>query len=994
MQDPSWRAEIPISQPAIHKPFPPYRLRRVFQDLGAFDHLANPTSAPDPLLFASQDQARSCGSSSGFVGGDFSRDHPSARLQMAGPTTPETSASEPQMLENDHNGHLPSGDQGSDLRATRPRIANECLSERHGRDTEDSSREETSEKKEKKEPWSHEDMLNSKSDSPHLDSCWSTAVHNSLPLALQNRRRYLIIMVAISSIALFVALRFYLLVLLPTSPAEAVPQVGQTPTQDVAPSSYWISGIKRQGTVAFGESDFQIFRNVKDFGAKGDGSTDDTAAINSAISTGDRCGQGCDSSTTTPALVYFPPGTYMVSKPLIQLYYTQFVGDAVSIPTIKAAPSFEGMAVIDADPYTDEGTNWYTNQNNFFRQIRNFVIDLTAMPAGAGAGIHWQVAQATSLQNIRFEMVKGGDDNKQQGIFMDNGSGGFMTDLVFNGGNYGAFLGSQQFTTRNLTFNNVNTAIFMNWNWLWTFKSLSINNCKLGINMANGGNNQTVGSILIQDSTFSNTPKGINTSRTDSTVPATGGTLIIDNVDFTGCTDAVVGAGGNTILAGGSKVASWAQGHAYTTGTDGVTNATCTTGAAPSASSSTIQRSLTTPQKPASLLNSKGAVFERSKPQYQSTPSSSFLSAKAAGAKGDGNTDDTAAIQALFDKAQPNQIVYFDHGAYLITSTVKVPKNIKITGEIWPLIMASGPAFSDPSKPIPVFQVGQPGDNGAVELSDLMFETKGPAPGAILVEWNVRDAPSQQGSSGLWDVHFRIGGSAGTSLQSDTCAKSPNATHSADPKCAGAFLLLHITKQASAYVENCWFWVADHELDRADHGQIDIYNGRGVLIESAEGPVWMYGTSSEHSQLYNYQIANAKTVYMALIQTETPYFQSNPDALQPFSPNPTFSDPDFSHCTTAGCKKAWGLRVVGSRDVHVFGAGLYSFFDNYAQTCLKTESCQENMLALDCGNENVYFWGLSTKAATKMVTVDGEGVVEQGDNRSNFCSTLAVFEAV
>lgn len=76
-------------------------------------------------------------------------------------------------------------------------------------------------------------------------------------------------MVAISSIVLFVALYFYLLVLLPISPAEAVPQVGQTPTQDVALSSYWISDIKRQGIVAFGESDFQIFRNVKDFGAKG-----------------------------------------------------------------------------------------------------------------------------------------------------------------------------------------------------------------------------------------------------------------------------------------------------------------------------------------------------------------------------------------------------------------------------------------------------------------------------------------------------------------------------------------------------------------------------------------------------------------------------------------------------------------------------------------------------------------------------------------------------
>jgi hypothetical protein len=37
-----------------------------------------------------------------------------------------------------------------------------------------------------------------------------------------------------------------------------------------AGSSYWLSSIKRQGTVAFGSSsDYQIFRNVMDFGAKG-----------------------------------------------------------------------------------------------------------------------------------------------------------------------------------------------------------------------------------------------------------------------------------------------------------------------------------------------------------------------------------------------------------------------------------------------------------------------------------------------------------------------------------------------------------------------------------------------------------------------------------------------------------------------------------------------------------------------------------------------------
>ena len=121
----------------------------------------------------------------------------------------------------------------------------------------------------------------------------------------------------------------------------------------------------------------------------GDGVTDDTVAINSAISTGNRCGEGCDSSTTVPAIVYFPPGTYMVSSPIIQYYYTQFIGDALSIPTIKATPAFQGIAVIDSDPYipNGNGANWYTNQNNFFRQIRNFVIDLTSLPMNTGAGV-------------------------------------------------------------------------------------------------------------------------------------------------------------------------------------------------------------------------------------------------------------------------------------------------------------------------------------------------------------------------------------------------------------------------------------------------------------------------------------------------------------------------------------------------------------------------------------------------------------------------------
>jgi glucan 1,3-beta-glucosidase len=163
-------------------------------------------------------------------------------------------------------------------------------------------------------------------------------------------------MATFSIVTFLVALRLLLLVSAAPAPVP-IPAAA-----NVAASSYWLSSITRQGAPAFGPGGFKVFRNVMDYGAKGDGVTDDTVAINKAVSDGSRCGQGCDSTTVTPALVYFPPGTYVVSAPIIQYYYTQFVGDAVTVPTIKASASFAGMAVIDADPYADGGVNWFTNQ--------------------------------------------------------------------------------------------------------------------------------------------------------------------------------------------------------------------------------------------------------------------------------------------------------------------------------------------------------------------------------------------------------------------------------------------------------------------------------------------------------------------------------------------------------------------------------------------------------------------------------------------------------
>ena len=128
---------------------------------------------------------------------------------------------------------------------------------------------------------------------------------------------------------------------------------------------------------------------------------------------------------------------------------------------LNCVPTFTNLVPFFADGAT----------NTFFRQIRNLVLDMTRIPPASNSplgpvGIHWPTAQTTSLQNIVFNMNTA-NGTLHQGIFVEEGSGGFMTDLVFNGGNKGFNVGNQQFTTRNLTFNNVNTAISQLWDWGW-----------------------------------------------------------------------------------------------------------------------------------------------------------------------------------------------------------------------------------------------------------------------------------------------------------------------------------------------------------------------------------------------------------------------------------------------------------------------------------------------------------------------------------------------
>ncbi|KAJ0164375.1 putative glucan endo-1,3-beta-glucosidase [Colletotrichum tanaceti] len=278
-----------------------------------------------------------------------------------------------------------------------------------------------------------------------------------------------------------------------------------------ASGTYWMEHLDRKGTVPWGDDpNYKVFCNVLDYGAVGDGTTDDTKAIKRAMDDGRRCGEKCNGSTLNNAIVYFPPGTYLVSTSIPMPFGTQVISDANNRPTILASSSFIGLGVLSSDEYTGvrdpDGSDqqWYINTANFYRQIRNIRIDISQTQATQDvAGIHWQVAQATSIQNV--ELVAAAGNKNQHGIFAENGSGGVILDIVFCGGAFGLYGGEQQFTAQRMKFDGCATGVQIIWDWGWVWKSITMTNIDVGFRLlgesVDSGN---IGSAAFYDSTFSN----------------------------------------------------------------------------------------------------------------------------------------------------------------------------------------------------------------------------------------------------------------------------------------------------------------------------------------------------------------------------------------------------------------------------------------------------------------------------------------------------------
>jgi glucan 1,3-beta-glucosidase len=213
--------------------------------------------------------------------------------------------------------------------------------------------------------------------------------------------------------------------------------------------------------------------------------------------------------------------------------------------------------------------------------------------------------------------------------------------------------------------------------------------------------------------------------------------IVLDNLLVENSASVVLINGGSTVLDGSSGPLyfnSWAQGYQYL----------------PSGGSGKLTGFVNpAPQKSPNLLDGSGAYFTRSKPQYETVGAGSMVVATSHGVSNTGSGDQSGAINSLL-AGNVGSVIFFPAGIYMVQNTVKIPVGSKIVGSGWSQIMGTGANFQNEASPSVMVQVGNAGDEGVIEISDMLFTVKGATAGAILMEWNVHE--SSQGSGTFYSL--------------------------------------------------------------------------------------------------------------------------------------------------------------------------------------------------------------------------------------------------
>ena len=567
------------------------------------------------------------------------------------------------------------------------------------------------------------------------------------------------------------------------------------------------------------------FRNVRAFGARGDGVTDDTRAIQSAF---DYQQRGCDGCNVTASafLVYLPAGVYVISDTLVMWGASQLIGNALCPPTLlllPAAPGFSGARGLKPMLTANLGFNVSTARHAWWEQghgqgghandlfyVQAHHLRLVAGAGNGGAvGILWPVAQQTSLRDIGVDFTASGaigldfsggsDYNATYPFNATVGGGGVVEDVSITGTTTaGLRLAGSQWTYRNLTVTRAAgacvSATAMAWAHVITGAALS--HCAPALRASVVGQ----GSVLLLDATLG---PGLGAQAAIDVNGSQGG-LYLQNVR-------VVAAPGNGSSApryvvdgllptpAGGLVASWGAGAAYVSGE-------LLAGGAPghlplpsrgAALAAGVRlacgRDSDAGSAPALCGGSaedaaSGLSTARSRPVLQGE---AFASASAYGAVGDGLADDTAALQAAL---AASRAVFLPSGTYRVRDTLTLQCNGTLLGEgLAALALApASPGFGGGGGELKALLATAPATPGApcwARVADVLLTTLGGGNGGALLLNHTASA-----ESGFWDVSMRMYGFA-VGLKAQLGPSAPGDA---------AFAL----DSGGGVISNAWWWEA------------------------------------------------------------------------------------------------------------------------------------------------------------------------------------------
>ncbi|MEO8736694.1 MAG: glycosyl hydrolase family 28-related protein [Edaphobacter sp.] len=227
---------------------------------------------------------------------------------------------------------------------------------------------------------------------------------------------------------------------------------------------------------------------------------------------------------------------------------------------------------------------------------------------------------------------------------------------------------------------------------------------------------------------------------------------------------------------------------------------------------------------------------------------STWVNLRSLGVKGDGTTDDTAAIQKAIET---HPVLYIPSGRYIVTDTLTLRPDTVLIG-LHPSttqfdIPDSTPGFQGPGAPKPLLLAPQGGSNIVTGIGLFTGGINSRAVGAMWMSGK---------DSLLDDVRF-LGGH-GTNLPNGTRMNPYNNTHSADPdihrRWDAQYPSLWITNGGGGTFANIW--------------TPDTFAQAGLYISDTSTPGWVYELSSEHHVRNEIKLNHVANWELYALQTE------------------------------------------------------------------------------------------------------------------------------